>query len=283
MTARSFVRVRNLRRDFATSKPWLARVLGESGRETLTAVDDVSFDIARGETFALVGESGSGKSTLARMIVGLLPPTSGMVEIDGVPITGPTAPRRRERPRLQMIFQNPFASLNPRWRVGRILAEPIRAYGLARGGRAVAAQVSELLALVGLRPEDAGVYPHAFSGGQRQRIAIARALAAEPDVLVCDEPTAALDALVQAQVLDLLRALQDRFGLTSLFITHNLAVARHMATRIGVMRDGRLVEVGGRELFSAPRHPTPVRCWTRCRTQAGPHRLASIRDAVADD
>jgi peptide/nickel transport system ATP-binding protein len=274
MTARSFVCVRNLRRDFVTSKPWLARMLGKGGRETLTAVDDVSFDIAQGEIFALVGESGSGKSTLARLVVGLLPPTGGMVEIDGVAITGPAALRRRGRPHLQMIFQNPFASLNPRWRVGRIVAEPIRAYGLARGGRAVAARVDELLTLVGLHPDHAGGYPHAFSGGQRQRIAIARVLAAEPDFLVCDEPTAALDALVQAQVLDLLRALRDRFGLTSPFITHNLAVARHMATRIGVMRDGRLVEVGGRELFSAPRHP-----YTRTLLDAVPDagRTASAR------
>jgi peptide/nickel transport system ATP-binding protein len=256
MTARSFVSVRNLRRDFVTSKPWLAGMLGGGGRETLTAVDDVSFDIAQGEIFALVGESGSGKSTLARMVVGLLPPTGGVVEIDGVAITGPAALRRRGRPRLQMIVQNPFASLNPRWRVSRIVADPIHAFGLAKDKAETEHRVAAMLRLVGLDPADGAKYPHEFSGGQRQRICIARALSSNPDFLVCDEPTSALDVSVQAQILNLMRDLQDRLGLTCLFISHNLAVVRHMATRVGVMYLGRIVEMApAAELIEAPRHP----------------------------
>ena len=257
MTEHRFASIRDLRRTFNVSKPWLSRVLTGEGRQVLTAVDGVSFDIAHGETFALVGESGSGKSTLARMVVGLLPPTSGAVTIDGVPITDPAAApaHRHVRRRIQMIFQSPYASLNPRWRVDRIVAEPIRAFGLVRGKRAISARVGELLDLVGLHPNDGRGYPHMFSGGQRQRIAIARALASNPDLIVCDEPTSALDMSVQAQVLNLMRDLQDRFGLTYLFISHNLAVVRHMATRIGVMYLGRLVEVSGDDLFAAPRHP----------------------------
>ena len=257
MADRPFVSIRDLRRAFDVSKPWLSRVLTGEGRQVLTAVDGVSFDIARGETFALVGESGSGKSTLGRMVVGLLPPTSGAVTIDGMPMTHPAsaAARHRLRRRIQMIFQDPYASLNPRWRVERIVAEPIRAFGLVRGKRAIAARVDDLLGLVGLHPEDGRGYPHAFSGGQRQRIAIARTLASNPDFIVCDEPTSALDVSVQAQILNLMRDLQDRFGLTYLFISHNLAVVRHMATRVGVMYLGRLVEVSGGDLFAAPRHP----------------------------
>ena len=257
MADRPFVSIRDLRRTFDVSKPWLSRVLTGEGRQVLTAVDGVSFDIARGETFALVGESGSGKSTLGRMVVGLLPPTSGAVTIDGMPMAYPAsaAARHSLRRRIQMIFQDPYASLNPRWRVERIVAEPIRAFGLVRGKRAIAARVDDLLGLVGLHPEDGRGYPHAFSGGQRQRIAIARALASNPDFIVCDEPTSGLDMSVQAQVLNLMRDLQDRFGLTYLFISHNLAVVRHMATRVGVMYLGRLVEVSGGDLFAAPRHP----------------------------
>jgi len=211
MADRPFVSIRDLRRTFDVSKPWLSRVLTGEGRQVLTAVDGVWFDIARGETFALVGESGSGKSTLGRMVVGLLPPTSGAVTIDGMPMTHPAnaAARHRLRRRIQMIFQDPYASLNPRWRVERIVAEPIRAFGLVRGKRAIAARVDDLLGLVGLHPEDGRGYPHAFSGGQRQRIAIARALASNPDFIVCDEPTSSHDMSVQAQVLNLMRDLQD--------------------------------------------------------------------------
>jgi peptide/nickel transport system ATP-binding protein len=256
--SRPFVEVRNLRRVFDVSKPWLNRVLEGSERQFLTAVADVSFDIANGETFALVGESGSGKSTVARMVVGLLPATAGEVQIDGVSMTSPaaSAERQRLRRRIQMIFQDPYASLNPRWRVDRIVAEPIRAFRLIEGEAAIRARVGDLLGLVGLHPDDGAKYPHEFSGGQRQRIAIARALASDADFIVCDEPTSALDVSVQAQILNLMRDLQDRFGLTFLFISHNLAVVRHMATRIGVMYLGRIVEVSaGRELFAAPKHP----------------------------
>jgi len=164
--------------------------------------------------------------------------------------------QRQIRRRIQMIFQDPFASLNPRWRVGSIVAEPIKAFGLIADARDREARVGELLALVGLDPRDAGKFPHEFSGGQRQRIAIARALASEPEFIVCDEPTSALDVSVQAQVLNLLRELQERLGLTYLFISHNLAVVRHMATRVGVLYLGRLVEEApAHELFAEPKHP----------------------------
>jgi len=252
------VEVKHLRRVFDVSKPWLNRILEGSGKQLLKAVDGVSFDIAKGETFALVGESGSGKSTVARMVVGLLPPTEGEVRIAGVSMTSPAASSERQklRRRIQMIFQDPYASLNPRWRVDRIVAEPIRAFRLLDKEADIRARVGELLSLVGLHPDDGQKFPHEFSGGQRQRIAIARALASNAEFIVCDEPTSALDVSVQAPILNLMRDLQDKFGLTYLFISHNLAVVRHMATRIGVMYLGRVVEIsGGRKLFAAPRHP----------------------------
>jgi len=192
------------------------------------------------------------------MVVGLLPPTSGEVWIDNVSMTDPkqAQARQRLRKRIQMIFQDPYASLNPRLRVDAIVAEPIRAFDLVQGERDIRARVGELLELVGLHAADGLKYPHEFSGGQRQRIAIARALASEAEFLVCDEPTSALDVSVQAQILNLMRDLQDKFGLTYLFISHNLAVVRHMASRIGVMYLGRIVEIAeGRELFSNPRMP----------------------------
>ncbi len=231
------VAVRGLRRVFDVSGPWLSRLIDREPRRLLTAVDGVEFAVFRGETFGLVGESGSGKSTLARMLVGLLEASQGRVLIEGVDLaeTRDPAARRAIRRRIQMIFQDPFASLNPRWRVGDIIAEPIRAFGARDAGaggsgkRAIAARVGELLELVGLHPADARKYPHEFSGGQRQRIAIARAIAAHPDFIVCDEPTSALDVSIQAQILNLMRDLQDRLGLTYLLITHNLAVVRFMA------------------------------------------------------
>ena len=258
MTNSTYVDVKDLRRVFDVSKPWLNRILERSGKQLLKAVDGVSFDIAKGETFALVGESGSGKSTVARMVVGLLPPTEGEVRIAGISMTSPVASSERQklRRRIQMIFQDPYASLNPRWRVDRIVAEPIRAFRLIDRDADIRARVGELLSLVGLHPDDGQNFPHEFSGGQRQRIAIARALASNAEFIVCDEPTSALDVSVQAQILNLMRDLQDTFGLTYLFISHNLAVVRHMATRIGVMYLGRVVEIsGGRELFAAPQHP----------------------------
>jgi oligopeptide/dipeptide ABC transporter ATP-binding protein len=252
------VTVRNLSRTFDVSKPWLNRVIEREEKRLLRAVQDVSFTIAPRETFALVGESGSGKSTVANMVVGLLQPTNGSVIIDGVDIAKPADAQKLKalRRRIQMIFQSPYASLNPRWRVDRIIAEPIRAFGLMRDNREIEAEVGRLLRTVGLDPADGAKYPHEFSGGQRQRIAIARALSSKPEFIVCDEPTSALDVSVQAQILNLMRDLQDEFGLTYLFISHNLAVVRHMATRIGVMYLGRLVEVApARQMFASPRHP----------------------------
>jgi peptide/nickel transport system ATP-binding protein len=275
----TLVEVRNLRRTFDVSKPWLNRVIERSPMEFLRAVDDVSFDIDRGETFALVGESGSGKTTVARMVVGLLPPSSGEVIIDGVSMSDPKQAQARQklRKRIQMIFQDPYASLNPRMRVGAIVAEPIRAFDLIQGERDINGRVGELLALVGLHPDDAQKFPHEFSGGQRQRVAIARALASEAEFLVCDEPTSALDVSVQAQILNLMRDLQDKFGLTYLFISHNLAVVRHMASRIGVMYLGRIVEIAeGRELFSHPRMP-----YTRMLLGAVPDLAMSGRARIA--
>ena len=252
------VELKNLGRIFDVSKPWLNRVTEGLPRRLLVAAADVTFSINKRETFALVGESGSGKSTVAKMVVGLIAPTTGEVIIDGVSMSNPKhdSDRRRLRRRIQMVFQDPYASLNPRWRALDIVAEPIRAFGIAQSGADTEAQVGDLLKLVGLDPADGVKYPHEFSGGQRQRIAIARALACNPEFIVCDEPTSALDVSVQAQILNLMRDLQDRLGLTYLFISHNLAVVRHMANRIGVMYLGRLVEVApSKELFRAPRHP----------------------------
>jgi peptide/nickel transport system ATP-binding protein len=222
-------------RDFDVSAPWLNRVLEREPRRFLRAVDRVSFAVERGETLALVGESGCGKSTVARLIVGLYAPTEGAVAFGGR--------------RMQMIFQDPYASLNPRWRVRDIVAEPIRFLHTAR-------RVDDLLVQVGLSAEDGDKYPHEFSGGQRQRISIARALGGEPDLLICDEPTSALDVSVQAQILNLMSDLQERYGLTYLFISHNLAVVSQVADRVGVMYFGRLVELApAPQLFTRPRHP----------------------------
>jgi len=278
MTEKPFVEVKNLRRVFDVSKPWLNRVLEGGHLEFLKAVDDISFDVAKGETFALVGESGSGKTTVARMVVGLLPPTSGEVVIDGVSMADPrqAQARRLLRRRIQMIFQDPYASLNPRLRVDAIIAEPIRAFDLIQSESDIRARIGELLGLVGLHADDGWKYPHEFSGGQRQRIAIARALASEAEFIVCDEPTSALDVSVQAQILNLMRDLQDRFGLTYLFISHNLAVVRHMAKRIGVMYLGRVVEIAdAHALFDTPRMP-----YTRMLLGAVPDLAMSGRQRI---
>jgi peptide/nickel transport system ATP-binding protein len=254
----ALVEARDLSREFDVSKPWLNRVLEGEDRTLLKAVTGVSFSIGRSETLALVGESGSGKSTVARMVVGLLRPTAGSVTIDDIDMWAPIRERERQklRRRLQMIFQDPFASLNPRWRVNRIVADPIKAFGLAKYDAEIEHRVGELLRLVGLDPSDGAKYPHEFSGGQRQRICIARALSSNPEFIVCDEPTSALDVSVQAQILNLMRDLQDRLQLSYLFISHNLAVVRHMAARIGVMYLGRIVELApADELFESPQHP----------------------------
>jgi peptide/nickel transport system ATP-binding protein len=243
---------------FDVSSPWLARVLTRQPRLLLRAVQDVSFDIHRGETLGLVGESGCGKSTIARLIVGLYRLSEGDITYAGVSLKALASGRadRSLRRKLQMIFQDPYASLNARWRVADIVAEPIRAHRLVRGRQAIRARVDALLAQVGLAAADGHKYPHQFSGGQRQRISIARALASEAEFLVCDEPTSALDVSVQAQVLNLMRDLQRELGLTYLFISHNLAVVHHIADRVGVMYLGRVVELADKQvLFSRPQHP----------------------------
>jgi len=254
MPADILLELKGVGRSFDVSRPWLNRVLEGEGRRSLRAVDDVSFAIRRGETLALVGESGCGKSTVARLIVGLYAPSQGKIEFEGNDLADPvSAPLRR---RMQMIFQDPYASLNPRWRVRDIVAEPIVVQGLAQSRAELTARVGELLTQVGLAPEDGEKYPHEFSGGQRQRVSIARALSSNPEFLVCDEPTSALDVSVQAQILNLMKDLQQRLGLTYLFISHNLAVVGHIATRVGVMYLGRLVEVAdANDLFVRPRHP----------------------------
>jgi len=261
---------------FDVSKPWLNRMLALEKKQLLTAVDTVDFEIPRGKTFALVGESGSGKSTIGRMIVGLQKPSSGRVLIDGEDFFA-IKDRKRQmamRRRIQMIFQSPYASLNPRWRVKHIIGEPIRAFELMPVAD-IDKRVDELLDQVGLAKSDGEKFPHEFSGGQRQRIAIARALASDPEFIVCDEPTSALDVSVQSQVLNLMKSLQRELGLTYLFISHDLSVIRYMADEIGVLYLGRLVEVADRDtLFQNPRHP-----YTRMLMDAAPHIDAFGRTA----
>jgi len=253
-----FVQLEGLKRYFDVSPPWLVRALEGKPRQIVQAVDGIDIEIAKGETFSLVGESGCGKSTVARLVVGLYPPTDGRIEFDGNDMASrrgraETAALKR---RMQMIFQDPYASLNPRWRVFDIIAEPIRAFGLSKDRADLEKQVGDLLRQVRLTPADGRKYPHEFSGGQRQRISIARALASQPEFLVCDEPTSALDVSVQAQILNLMVDLQRRLQLTYLFISHNLAVVYHISTRVGVMYLGRLVEVAPTEtLFRRPKHP----------------------------
>jgi peptide/nickel transport system ATP-binding protein len=254
----ALVEVRDLAKVFDVSLPWLNRVVERKPRQYVHAVDGISFAIERGKTLALVGESGCGKSTVARLLVGLYTPTRGSVSYDGVDATAAlrSSEGRTLRRRMQMIFQDPYASLNPRWRVRDIVAEPLREHGLIEGEKALEERVGELLASVGLAAADMDKFPHQFSGGQRQRISIARALATQPEFLVCDEPTSALDVSVQAQVLNIMKDLQRERGLTYLFISHNLAVVRHVSDEVGVMYLGRLVELAPKaELFATPRHP----------------------------
>jgi len=234
--------------------------------QVLRAVDGVSFSIAQGESLALVGESGSGKTTVGRSLLGLYQPSRGSVRFDGTDVSTLKGDAlKRFRSRSQMIFQDPYASLNPRMKVGSIIAEPLRAHGYGSHAKR-SERVRELLALVGLPPDTADRFPYAFSGGQRQRIGIARALALGPEFVVADEPVSALDVSIQAQIVNLLTELQDELALTMVFIAHNLAVVRHVATHVAVMYLGRLVEVGTREeLFSSPAHP-----YTRALLRAVP-------------
>ncbi|MXN27967.1 dipeptide ABC transporter ATP-binding protein [Delftia sp. CH05] len=253
--AAALLEVRDLCKEFDLSSGWLARLLAREDKKILKAADGVGFSIRRGSTFGLVGESGSGKSTVARMVAGLTPPTSGTVLFDGVDKWSPAAQTVAMRRRFQMIFQDPYASLNPRWTVQELIAEPLQVLALTAGKDETAERVQEALRRVRMKPDDARKYPHQFSGGQRQRIAIARALASRPEFIICDEPTSALDVSVQAQVLNLMRDLQEEFGLTYLLISHNLAVIRHMCDDIGVMQRGRLVETGeAGAVLDAPQH-----------------------------
>jgi peptide/nickel transport system ATP-binding protein len=240
-------------------------VIAGEGKRLLRAVDGLNLSVPKGTTLSLVGESGCGKSTVARLAVGLYRPSAGQVVFDGRDLAEARAASDQRR-RMQMIFQDPYASLNPRWRVRDIVAEPIRAFGLLPNRAAEEARVAELLTQVGLSPLDGHKFPHEFSGGQRQRISIARALSSNPEFLVCDEPTSALDVSVQAQILNLMKELQSRMGLTYLFISHNLAVVRQVSDRIGVMYLGRIAELAPAEsLFRHPRHP-----YTRALMEAIP-------------
>jgi peptide/nickel transport system ATP-binding protein len=223
------------------------------------AVDGVTLTIKRGETLGLVGESGCGKSTLGRAILRLYEPTSGRIVFDGRDITIASDSEMREvRRRMQMVFQDPYASLNPRHSIGRIVGEPLRVHGVASGTEANT-RVRQLLEVVGLPADAASRYPHEFSGGQRQRIGLARSLALNPELLVCDEPVSALDVSIQAQIINLMEELQRELGLTYLFIAHNLAVVRHISTRIAVMYLGKIVEVASADdLYDNPLHPYTI-------------------------
>ena len=252
------VRLTDLGKDFDVSPPLLNRILAGQDRLLLKAVDSLSIDIPRGRTFSLVGESGCGKSTVARLVVGLYKPSRGSIVYDGIDMATLKTQVEIEpvRKRMQMIFQDPYASLNPRWRVSDIIAEPIRAHKLISCKDAIIQRVGELLVQVGLAAADGVKFPHEFSGGQRQRISIARALASQPEFLICDEPTSALDVSVQAQILNLMKGLQQEFALTYLFISHDLAVVYHISDFVGVMYLGRLVEWSDkRSLFQRPWHP----------------------------
>jgi ABC-type oligopeptide transport system ATPase subunit len=263
-------------RDLVKLFPLERGVFGRS-REQVHAVDGISFDVRPHETLGLVGESGSGKSTTARLVTRLLEPTSGRIEYSGRDITH--WPERRLRPlraEIQMIFQDPYSSLNPRRTVGAIIAEPLRTLRLA-GKAERRARVREVMERVGLNPEHYNRYPHEFSGGQRQRIGIARAIAQNPRLIVADEPVSALDVSIQAQVLNLLQELRDELGLTLVFISHDLAVVRHICDRVAVMHEGKIVELADAErLYANPAHP-----YTQALLAAVPRRTGTAQREAA--
>ncbi len=269
--------VRDLAKHYRRGGTLLSRPL-----PPVRAVDGVSFALFRGETLALVGESGCGKSTTARLILRLIEPTAGTVHFEAVDITAMHgAPLRKLRRRMQIIFQDPFASLNPRMSVGGIVEEPLIVHGIGDAASR-RLRVAELLDMVGLAPEHARRFPHEFSGGQRQRIGIARALAVQPALIVCDEPVSALDVSIQAQVINLLKDLQARFGLSYLFIAHDLAVVKHAADRVAVMYLGRIVELAPkRVLFEDPRHPY-TRTLMAAIPRPDPHGRAKLTLAAGE-
>jgi oligopeptide/dipeptide ABC transporter ATP-binding protein len=248
-----FVRVRNLVKHF----PIATGIVIQHKVGAVRAVDDVSLEIQRGETLGIVGETGCGKSTTAKLIMRLLDATSGEIEIEGTDITRLKGSRLKAiRREVQMIFQDPYSSLNPRKTIGSIIAEPFAIHGLLPDKDERKREVQRLMETVGLNPEHYNRYPHEFSGGQRQRIGVARALALKPKLLIADEPVSALDVSIQAQVLNLLRDIQRRLGLTIIFIAHDLSVVRHMCDRVAVMYLGKIVEIGPNDaLYSFPRHP----------------------------
>lgn len=259
--------VRGLSKTYSTSGGMFSRA------RKARVVQEVGFMLNRGQTFALVGESGSGKTTVGRMLLRLIEADAGSIVFDGIDLLSlPSAELRAMRRRIQIIFQDPIGSLDPRVRIGEAIAQPIRLHRL-RPAVEIDGRVSELMSLVGLDSAHANRLPHEFSGGQRQRIAIARAIAVEPDLIVCDEPVSALDLSIQAQVVNLLADLRDRLGLAYVFISHDMAVVRHLATDVGVLYAGRLVEVGPAEkVFSDPRHP-----YTRMLLAAMPSAVPGAR------
>ncbi|MDO4785996.1 MAG: ATP-binding cassette domain-containing protein [Fretibacterium sp.] len=273
MAGSALMEVRDLVQKFELDRGLLGGLRFQGGRpvrhtRVVSAVDGVSFRIERGEVFSLVGESGCGKSTVARTVIKLLEPRGGSVFFDGADITRYT--RRQMLPlrrRVQMIFQDPYASLNPRLSVREILTEPMLFHGIAGTRSEAEERALALLERVGIRPEQAGRYPHQFSGGQRQRIGIARALAVEPELVVADEPVSALDVSIQAQILNLLMDLREEYGFSCLFIAHDLSVVRHISDRVAIMYLGRIAEMGDRDqIFGAPRHP-----YTEALFSAVPH------------
>ena len=251
MSAERYLEVKNLKKYFPVKGDFLGR-----SRSWLKAVDGVTFNLPRGETMGLVGESGCGKSTLGRLIINLLPPTGGEVYLEKENIFKLPRDKKKElRRKMQIIFQDPYGSLNPRMNIGDIIAEPLYVHNLTREN-SVQGRVRELLDYVGLSPHHANRYPHEFSGGQRQRVGIARALAVEPELIICDEPVSALDVSIQSQVLNLLKNLQQELNLTYLFIAHGLNVVKHVSTSVGVMYLGKIVEItGSDELYRNPLHP----------------------------